>query len=189
MNKARGFFLTALLCLFCCSAGAEEAPVLGKGKYFTVRAVAGVEPTAVLSKLQFDHFSRPESLLADKTADSRSTLANTLDSLYGEVSDILDIHMYSFEGTLVIVADQPAVAREFRAIFGADFGERSFYLAEKNTIYISFRDLTLGMLGHEIAHAILTRYFVVPTPVTVQEVLAGYVEYSLRKARGSIPKP
>jgi hypothetical protein len=188
MNKARRFLLTVIFCCSCASvsASAEDAPVLGKGRYFTVRASSGIEPTAVLNKLQFDYFAHPESMLAADGADAASVLAKTLDSLYSEVSDILDIHMYSFEGAVVIVADQAAVAREFRALFGTDFAERSFYLADKNTIYISYKDLALGMLGHEIAHAIMTRYFVVATPAKVQEVLAGYVEYSLRKSRGSL---
>jgi len=63
-----------------------------------------------------------------------------------------------------------------------DFRERSFYVFDSNTIFISYQDLTLGMLGHEIAHAVISGYFVVPPPDKVQEVLAGYVEYSLRKA-------
>jgi len=37
-------------------------------------------------------------------------------------------------------------------------------------------------LGHEIGHAVISNYFVVQPPIRIQEVLAGYVEYQLRKA-------
>ena len=62
-----------------------------------------------------------------------------------------------------------------------DLDERSYYLHETNTVYISYKDLTLGMLGHEIAHAIISNYFVVLPSAEVQEILSGYVEYSLKK--------
>jgi hypothetical protein len=37
------------------------------------------------------------------------------------------------------------------------------------------------VLGHEIAHAIMSHYFVVLPSEKIQEVLAGFVEYQLRK--------
>ena len=36
-------------------------------------------------------------------------------------------------------------------------------------------------IAHEIAHAIINHYFVVPPSVKMQEILSGYVEYSLNK--------
>ena len=39
----------------------------------------------------------------------------------------------------------------------------------------------LKVLGHEIGHAVISHYFVVLPSVKVQEVLAVYVEYQLRK--------
>ena len=37
-----------------------------------------------------------------------------------------------------------------------------------------------GILMHEMSHAIISRFFPVPAPVKVQEVLAMYVEYNLQ---------
>jgi hypothetical protein len=54
-------------------------------------------------------------------------------------------------------------------------------------VYISYPEMTIGMLGHKIAHAIISHYFVVPPPAKIQEVLAGYVEYSIRKSAGTLP--
>jgi hypothetical protein len=45
------------------------------------------------------------------------------------------------------------------------------------------------MLGHEIAHAIISSFFIVPPPEKIQEVLAGYVDYSLLKKSRAIRSP
>jgi hypothetical protein len=37
------------------------------------------------------------------------------------------------------------------------------------------------MIGHEMSHAIISRYFGIPAPVKVQEVSSMYVEYNLKK--------
>ena len=76
----------------------------------------------------------------------------------------------------------------FRSYFKKEFNERSFYLYTNNTIYISFEDLTLEMLAHEIAHAVISRYFVVLPPAKVQEILCGYVEYILKKRKEFLRK-
>ena len=65
--------------------------------------------------------------------------------------------------------------------FSHVYENEKFYFHDDKTIYISTEDLTLGMLGHEMAHAIISHYFVVPPPTKVQEVLSGYVDYSFQK--------
>jgi hypothetical protein len=58
----------------------------------------------------------------------------------------------------------------------------SFYVYDLNTIYVSAGSFKREVLGHEIAHAVISHYFVVQPPMKAQEVLAGYVEYQLREA-------
>ena len=183
------FFLLAL-CFLCASTCAEEMdfPLIVKSKYFSVYGDDNLDINSLLSKLNFEYFFRLDSILESPTRDKRTILSRTLDSLYLEVSDILDIHIYSYHGIIKILPDTDSVSAVFEHFFGSDFEERSFYIPEQNTIYISFRDITLGMLGHEISHAIQSRYFVVPPPAKVQEVLSGYVEYNLRKATGTLPR-
>jgi len=98
----------------------------------------------------------------DDALDRRSILAKTMNALFLETSDLLDIHSYSFRGNVHILADQAAVAAAHREMLNKDFTERSFYRHDTNTIYISAADLTLGMLGHEMAHAIISHFFVIP---------------------------
>ncbi|MBN2484159.1 MAG: hypothetical protein JXD21_08175 [Candidatus Omnitrophica bacterium] len=169
---------------------AAEYSLLSKGKYFTVYARSGADLSGMLNRLNYQEFARFDALggQGGDTFNPASILAHTLDGIYQEVSDILGIRLSSYHGKIVFVSNQAEVSTMFYAYFGQDFPERSFYIHEKNTIYISEKDLSLGMLGHEIAHAVISHYFVVPPTTKVQEVLAGYVEYNLRKASGTLPR-
>ena len=165
----------------------ENLSLIAEGKYFSIYSCKNLDINELLSKLNFDYFLHFDSLSKNPDAP-KNILTQTLDSLYLEVSDILDIHIYSYHGNIKILPDKNGVNSAFKKYFGRDFPQRSFYFHQKNTIYISFPDLTLGMLGHEISHAIISHYFVVFPPAKMQEILCGYVEYSLRKSTGALPK-
>lgn len=190
MRILRGLIFTVLLGTigfgFCRQVFAGELAFLAKGKYFSVYTSESIDLSSVLNRLNFEQFAHFDSPGGE--FDLTSLLAKTLDGLYLEVSDILGIHVYSYHGKIVFLSDRNQINSMFQTYFGRDFPERSFYIHEKNTIYISAADITSGMMGHEISHAIISHYFVVPPPAKVQEVLSGYVEYSLRKASGTLPR-
>ena len=109
-------------------------------------------------------------------------MPEALDTLFLRVGDILDMNLYSFHGNIKICNDLLGLKNIYSNLFGADLGDRiSFYASEVNTIYISGANFERGVLGHEIAHALICRYFFVPPSIKIQELLAMYVEYQLRK--------
>jgi hypothetical protein len=166
---------------------AQKVPLIAEGTYFSVYAADGLSSFKVLTRLGYREAVDMDALLQDSSKDNRNELARALDSLYGEVSDVLDIHSYNFHGTIRVGPNQAYVSKAFKDIFGQDYPERSFYVTGQNTIYISLEDMTLGMLAHEIAHALIAHYFVVPPPPKMQEILSGYVEYSLQKKNRLTP--
>ncbi|MCP4652509.1 MAG: hypothetical protein GY858_03885 [Candidatus Omnitrophica bacterium] len=181
------FFLLLICITFPFSLFAQERKLLplSEGKYFSVYG-DNLNAILVLEKINSPSLVSVDSIFT-KTDNLYDVLAETLDNLYSEVSDILDIHMYSFHSKIHIVRDKFQLNSILNRRYKMDFTKEALYLHEENTIYVSLEDLTLGMLGHEIGHAIVSRYFVVPPPVKVQEVLCGYVEYNLRKKTKEIP--
>ena len=159
-------------------------------KYFTLTIHPGVNKPELLKKLRADYFLQMgPAFSADRSnaAGLDSLLGRTLDAIYLNISDVLDIHMYSFSVDLEIFPDKSALEDELQTYLGKRADMPSFYFYDKNKIFISYNDMTLGMLSHEIAHSIISHYFVVQPSVKVQEVLAGYVEYSVRKSVKELP--
>jgi len=159
--------------------------LIAESQYFSVYADGPINAYSVISRLKFDYLKFGGKLGQGEEEDLGKILAKTLDGLFLEVSDVIDIHIYSFKGVIRVLPDKSSLAKLVKELYNYDFSERSLYFFEKNTIFISQQDLTLGMLGHEIAHAIISNFFVVPPPPKVQEILCGYVEYSLNKSHGS----
>jgi hypothetical protein len=174
-------FILFLLCASPCPAQEKDMSLIAESEYFSIYGPAGLIIEDLLFKLNFDYFLHADPFPGEPTTDPKEILVKTIDAIYLEVSDILEIHIYSFHGSIKICPDQASLSQVFRFYFQEDFAERSFYSHEHKTIYVSSADLTLGMLGHEVAHALQSHYFVVPPPPKVQEILSGYVEYSLRK--------
>ncbi|MCX5708009.1 MAG: hypothetical protein NTY14_03390 [Candidatus Omnitrophica bacterium] len=190
MKKSLGLLISLIIGLginLSLALGQEEnkGTLIADSQYFSIYAEAPVDAYAVVSKLKFDYLRFGEKLTKGAEDDLAQILVKTIDGLYLEVSDIIDIHIYSFKGTIRVLPDRPSLEALLKKDYNLDFPERSLYYFEKNTIFISQADITLGMLGHEMAHAIISNFFVVPPPPKVQEILAGYVEYSLNKVHGS----
>lgn len=169
----------------CAKAQESKGALIAQGQYFSVYSDIPGGANEIASKLNFNYFIFGDKLLKGTDDDPRVILGKTVDGIFLEVADVIDIHLYSFKGAICVVADKQALSDLIKQKFGFDFSERSLYCFEENTIYISGQDINTGMLGHEIAHAIISNFFVVPPPPKVQEIISGYVEYSLNKARAS----
>lgn len=160
---------------FCLDDGFGSAKKV-QGQHFTLMYAPQVDFSGLSMSLDF----RPADMLSSGGSTSGS-LTDMLDSLFTKVCDIMDMQLYSYQGTIKVCRDAEQLNSVYRVIFGRDLTLSSFYVNDLNTIYIDQQHFTQWVLGHEMSHAIQCHYFVVPPPVKVSEVLAGYVEYQLRK--------
>ena len=104
-----------------------------------------------------------------------------------QVEKILDIAVTDREEcNIVALKDDNDFQRETSAIFGLNIGKvGGVYVHATGTIYIDKSTATKYLIGHELAHALLMRYFLTPVSEVIMEVLAGYVEYKMRQANGN----
>jgi len=153
-----------------------------EGKHFTIYYATQLDIPSLLQQLNIqpsDKILAGESVNKDTSYDELG-MADMVDTLFMRVCDILDMHLYSFQGNIKICKDSEHLNRIYKNLFDKNIQAGSFYVYSLNTIYISKDTFKRGILGHEIAHAIMSCYFVVQPSVKIQEVLAGYVEYQLR---------
>jgi hypothetical protein len=158
-----------------------------RGEFFVVYNLPQIELSSLVRQLNITPTDR---LLAGKSIKEGSSteegLADALDVLFLWVSDILDMHIYSFSGNIKVCLDQEQVNGIYNDMFGRDLPSfaYSFYVYDTNTIYISAEHFRREVIGHEMSHAIINHYFPIQAPVKVQEILSKYVEYQLRKESG-----
>lgn len=177
------FFMYIFLFLRYCFAWELES------KYFKADIDKAIDTRQLVEKLKVDYFLRLGNNSGTGYYNPENLLKDGFDALYLEVSDILDIHMYDFQITLKIVNDKKYLS-EIIQKYNIETPESvSFYHWEKNMIYISWDEFDICVLAHEIAHAIISHYFVVPPSQKIQEVLSGYVDYSIRKSLNKVKTP
>lgn len=153
-----------------------------QGAHFTIYCAPGVSIPVLIEQLGV---GATDALLAGKGAGvteyAAQDFAQTMDTFFIRICDILDMRLYGFQGNIKVCNDQAELEKIYLDLRegNLDPGVHSFYSHSLNTIYVSVAGVTRSILGHEIAHAVISNYFVVPPSVRVQEVLAGYVEYQL----------
>jgi hypothetical protein len=192
MPKLRAIRLLLItILLLCFDKGLNSAYAIDDGfgpaketesKHFTIYYAPQLE---VFSLAQALSISVSDKMLAGRSLerrDSSSTeLADMVDILFTRVCNILDMDLYSFKGNIKICRDREQLKGIYNNLFEKELTRQSFYVYDLNTVYISADSFTREILGHEIAHAVISHYFVVLPSVKVQEILASYVEYQLRK--------
>lgn len=179
------FFVISLTCFYLAGnvSDADSASAFElKSKYFNVTIDSGIDVYEVLQKLNVKYFLHLSTIPSESEPGVPGMLKDALDAIYLEVSDVLDIHMYSLRINLRIVPSVADISRNLEKHMDIKTDLPSYYYLDKNIIFISFEELRAGMLAHEVAHAIISHYFVVPPPPRVQEILTGYVEFSINKA-------
>jgi hypothetical protein len=73
-----------------------------------------------------------------------------------------------------------AAANAYKAQSMTGAAPISFYSHGTRNIAVAIDSIDAGILTHEIAHAVISAYFVMPPPARMQEILAQYLDKNLR---------
>jgi hypothetical protein len=125
-------------------------------------------PGGLLAKL----FGRSQALDPAAQVD----LGEFIDALFKGVQLILDMPMPKLRVEIQIHEDQKDVAEIFTQLTGEHSDAPSFYWKRTNTIHIQPENLTVGMLAHEMGHAIMDHFFAIQPPPKIREMLCQYVD-------------
>jgi len=188
--KLRFLGLVLMFTLKLASAYAQSDYEFGsatkiEGEHFTIYYKPGVDPNNLLKQLTI---SPTDQMLSNYNVDTSSVqrrLSSMMEVLFIRASDILDLHVYSYKGNIKIFPTIKDLTDYYNRLYHSHVPctGYAFYLVDYKSIYISAEYFRREVLGHEIGHAIMSSYFVVQPSVKVQEVLAGYIEYQLKKSK------
>ena len=116
---------------------------------------------------------------SDRAGTPEETTRKQVDHLIGRVQEILDMRPERLHFRIEILNS----SKEVQAIYLKEYGQKvnfiAFYSPRRETIYVGLNKLQRTVFAHEIAHAVIDRYFDKAPPVKVHELLAQYVEKQL----------
>ena len=155
-----------------------------EGEHFTIYYKPDVDLDSLLKQL---NVSSADQILSGQIVDNSSPerqLSSMMEIIFARASNILDLHVYSYKGSIKIFSTLKELTDYYNRLYHTHLPctGYAFYLVDYKSVYISAQYFHREVLGHEIGHAIMSDYFVVQPSVKVQEVLAGYIEYQLRKS-------
>jgi hypothetical protein len=118
-------------------------------------------------------------------------LAKTqVDKIVETICSLLDMHPPNLRFSITLYRTQEEVTTAYyRASGGANAYKAqsmtgaapiAFYSHRTRNIAVAIDNITDGILGHEITHAIISAYFVTPPPARMQEILAQYMDKHFR---------
>jgi len=187
--KPRFIYLVLVFVLRSACACAQDDDGFGdapriEGGHFTIYYKSGVDLKGLLK--QFSTSPGDEILSGqsvDKSSDDKR-LSSMMEVLFARAGDILDLHVYSYKGSIKIFPTIKGLTAYYSKLYNAPVpgsGE-AFYLEDSKSIYISAEYFSREILGAEIGQAIMDGYFVVPPSAKIQAILAGYIAYQLKKS-------
>lgn len=107
------------------------------------------------------------------------TVAKKVDAIFVRSQKILGMHGFTNRINIKLFKDHQQLNRAFFALYNTACTVRAWYTHETLTVYLRLDDLHSGMLAHELAHAIINHYMIVPLPGRSAEILARYVDIHL----------
>ena len=184
--------VTNALFLFVNSSAAQTVPdglsfnKQIKSRYFSIYVKDGVDMDRLAMRVAVPA-SIKASIRSSTAGFQADRLEDQFDLLYLAVYEILEVHLKQFQSSVKVCDNATCLSDVAERLFGQEIKSGGFYVVALDALYVDSDNVTLNILGHELAHAVLSKYFVVPPSERIQEVLAGYVEYQLRNYTRTLP--
>lgn len=103
-------------------------------------------------------------------------IRSKVDVIVDRVQDVLSMYPKEISFKIVLLSSSGEVQSVFKHKYKRDVDYVAFYCPKEKIIYLSIKDIDLGIFVHEVAHVIVDLYYGIPTPSKIHEVLAQYVE-------------
>lgn len=200
-RKRSGLLLLALLWLGACllspvQAGAQERRPAKT--YSSKRVVVYYDKEGQLQALQ--EKIKPKSitrslnrLFSGGESATKQNLGLFLDILFQRVQTILEMPLPKHKVAIWIHPDIKDLANYFKTNFGgptttqtsmgASVMGPAFYVKKTNTIHLQVQEMRIGILAHEMAHAVTENYFIIKPPARVAEIMSQHVDREVSSGR------
>jgi len=119
------------------------------------------------------------SFLSENPEKNPLLAKSRVDRIVDMVERLLDMRPPGLRFSIRIFRSQAELDRAYHGLGLMGNAPAAFYSHTTLSIAVSLENITDRILAHEIAHAVICRYFGTPPPMRMQEVLAQYVDRHL----------
>ena len=199
--KRLGAFVLACLwlggVLFCSSPARAEEQRPAK-VYNSSRVIVYYDQEEQLHQLR--EKIKPKSttlslnrLFSGGESTAKQNLGLFLDILFQRVQTILEMPLPKQKINIWIHPGIKDLADYFKARYGgpsdtqtsmgASVSGPAFYVKKTNTIHLQVENMRIGILAHEMAHAVTENYFIIKPPARVAEIMSQHVDREVSNGR------
>lgn len=103
-----------------------------------------------------------------------------VDKIVESICSLLDMFPPNLRFGITLYRTQAEVTTAYRAQGMLGAAPIAFYSHRTRNIAVAIDTITDNIIAHEIAHAVISAYFVIPPPARMQEILAQYMDKHFR---------
>jgi len=174
------YFIPLLVfCFLGLSAFSQDSFSLYESDNLSVYGYQGMDTSFLLDQLHYTSFLHSETVFNSGPSSLDRMLSRTLEEIYLEISDLLDIHDYNGHITVYVLPGREELQARASALSQDLSGASAFHSG--TDVYISLDALTLSRFSDELSQVLIENYFAVPPPATVRQALCGYVQYHVKQ--------
>ncbi len=154
-----------------------------ESKFCTILYHPDVDTERINNKIsiRFYDIALDKSRYTSKNKNIEEQLAEKFDRIFQKVERILDMYPRKIHLKIEIYKNQSQLDKKFLELFNQANTKRliSYYVHKYSTIYTAEHAIRQGVLAHELGHAVIDHYFLIPPPEKIKELLTQYVEIHL----------
>ena len=117
-----------------------------------------------------------EAVATEEDVPVEEQVAAKLDAIIERAKVVLNMYPKNMHVNVVILPTSQECSAVFTQKYGKKEEQIAYYSLSEDTIYISATDASLGVIAHELGHAIIDFHFFERPPYHVHELMAQSVE-------------
>ncbi len=119
------------------------------------------------------------AFLSNSSLSIEERLAARLEIILLRVKQILGMDPKGFSVKIWVFKTRQDLDNEYTRMFNSPSRLKSFYVHKVKGIFSNEQDFLDSVIAHELGHAVIDHYFLVPPPPAMAELMACYVDAHL----------
>lgn len=113
----------------------------------------------------------------------KNDVGQYLNNLLRRVQLVLDMPYPRMKIVIKVFDNQQQLGQAAVVLIGRRLSEPGFYWHATKTIHVTLDDLSVGIMAHEMGHAVIDHFLAIKPPPKIAEMLCQYVDKEITEGR------